>query len=59
MKGDAAVGLCDWRDFILAFEEQYLVPQKAKGEAKTAKKAPPITDYVRNKLFGDMFGLGK
>ena len=59
MKGDAAVGLRDWRDFILAFEAEYLVAQKANGEAKTAKKAPPITDYVRNKLFGDQFGLGK
>lgn len=59
MKGDAAVGLRDWRNFMLAFEAEYLVAQKANGEAKTAKKAPPITDYVRNKLFGDMFGLGK
>ena len=59
MKGDAAVGLRDWRDFILAFEAEYLVPQKANGEAKTVKKSPPITDYVRHKLFGDMSGLGK
>ena len=59
MKGDAAVGLRDWRDFILAFEAEYLVPQKASGEAKNVKKAPPIINFVRHNLFGDMFGLGK